>query len=280
VLAVAYDAPVNEPTPPPHGDWLGSKFLRLERHGSIAVISVDRPKRRNALTPSMYYGVKYAVDHLNRSEDLAAIVITGTGDVFIPGGDLAGEDETPWAGLEHVSGMDITPFEHIRNSRKPIVSAINGICQGGGLLIAMLSDVSVAVPDSTFRAPELMRGIADTGYAEYLPSQIGPARARDMLLTARTIDARTAVDWGLVARLADPSTLLEDAIEVARTLTFAAPQARLVVKREINRQYDYFDRVSMEASLFSDEYREGLEAFKERRPPAWIPEDLRPDGRI
>ncbi len=94
--------------------------------------------------------------------------------------------------------MDTTPFEAIRNSRKPIVSAVNGICQGGGLLMAMLSDVTVASEETTFRAPELYRGIADMGYAAFLPAQIGPARARDLLFTGRTLDAEEACAWGLV----------------------------------------------------------------------------------
>ena len=83
-----------------------------------------------------------------------------------------------WGNVTGLLGMDTTPFEAIRNSRKPVVSAVNGICQGGGLLMAMLSDVAVASERATFRAPELYRGIADIGYAAFLPAQIGPARAR------------------------------------------------------------------------------------------------------
>src|SRR6202044_961829 len=100
-----------------------------------------------------------------------------------------------------VMGLDTVPFEALRNSRKPVVSAVNGICQGGGLLMAMLSDVAVAAEGATFRCPELYRGIADTGYAASLPAQIGPARARDMLFTGRTLDAEEACSWGLITRV-------------------------------------------------------------------------------
>jgi enoyl-CoA hydratase/carnithine racemase len=196
---------------PPEGDWLGTPYVRFERHGHLAHCIVDRPQARNAMTASMYFAVRYAVDVVNRDADLAGMLLTGTGDVFIPGGDLGGASEDDWGGVSRLLGMDTTPFEAIRNSRKPVVSAVNGICQGGGLLMAMLSDVAVASTGATFRCPELYRGIADTGYAAYLPTQIGPARARDMLLTGRTLDADEAHSWGLVSRLSPPERLLEDA---------------------------------------------------------------------
>lgn len=266
---------------PPEGDWLGTPYLRFERHGSLARLVVDRPAARNAMTPAMYFGVRYAVDHVNRSPELVGLLITGTGDVFIPGGDLRGGVEDSWSEGLGLFGMDLTPFDAILNSPKPVVSAVNGICQGGGLLIAMLSDVAVAAPNATFRAPEVFRGIADTGYAQYLPHQIGPARARDMLLTGRVVDAPTAVEWGLVSRMAASSeTLIEEATEALTAIAWGGPEARATVKREINRQYGRADRMSMDQSLASAECVEGWRAFAERRAPNWIPDDIRPDGRI
>jgi enoyl-CoA hydratase len=273
-------APPSNAPRPPGGDWLGTPFLRFERRGSIAVVTVDRRHRRNAMTPAMYFGARYAVEHVNRSTDLAALVFTGTDDVFIPGGDLGGDQEDAWADLEHLLHYDVVPFDTVRNSAKPVVSAVNGICQGGGLLIAMLSDVAVASTDATFRAPEVLRGIADTGYAAFLPAQIGIARARDMLLTGRTIDAATALEWGLVTRVTDRTTVLDEAIEVAKQLARGGPSAYRVVKREINRQYATQDRVSMTDSLNGPEPIEGFHAFRERRSPSWVPQDLRLDGRL
>jgi enoyl-CoA hydratase/carnithine racemase len=273
-----------DPTPPPRppeGDWLGTPFLRFERHGSIAVVTVDRPHRRNSMTPAMYFGARYAVDHVNRTPELAALVFTGVDDVFIPGGDLGGDQEDAWGSdVLDVLHLDIVPFETIRNSSKPVVSAVNGICQGGGLLIAMLSDVAVISTNATFRAPEVLRGIADTGYAAILPTQIGIARARDMLLTGRTIDAPTAIAWGMASRMVEPERVLDEALEAARQLARGAPGARQTVKREINRQYPRFDRMSMDESLRGAEPIEGFEAFKERRSPEWVPDDLRIDGRL
>src|SRR5690606_2418783 len=129
---------------PPEGDWLGTPYLRFERHGSLAHVVVDRPRARNAMTPAMYFGVRRAVDVVGRDPDLAGLLITGTGDVFIPGGDLGGGGEDAWADLGDLLNMDCTPFDAVRHARKPVVAAVNGICQGGGLMIAMLCDVAVA----------------------------------------------------------------------------------------------------------------------------------------
>ena len=179
-------------TGPPDGDWLGSQFLRFERHGPLALLTVDRPEARNALTAYMYFGIRYAVQHVNQTPELAGLLITGVDDVFIPGGELGGASPDAWGDVPRWLGMDLTPFDAVRRSRKPIVCAVNGICQGGGMMIAMLSDVAVASERATFRAPELLRGIADTNYGQILPRQIGPARARDMLYTGRKVDAATA----------------------------------------------------------------------------------------
>jgi enoyl-CoA hydratase len=166
------------PNRPPEGDWLGTPFLRFDRDGPLALVTVDRPEARNSMTPAMYFGLRYAIDHVNADETLAGLMVTGTGDVFIPGGDLGGDTTDGWADLPRLRGMDNPPFEAVRLSRKPVVCAVNGIAQGGGLMIAMLSDVAVASDRATFRAPELFRGIADTNYGQILPRQIGPARAR------------------------------------------------------------------------------------------------------
>ena len=183
---------------PPSGDWLGTPFLRFERRGPFGYCIIDRPAKRNAMTGAMYFGIRYAIDHVDRDPDLAGLLLTGTGDVFAPGGDLSGDNEDGWADLPNLLGMENTPFDALRQSVKPVVSAVNGICQGGGLIIAMLSDMAVVSDRAVFRAPELYRGIADTHYAQILARQIGPARARDLLFTGRRLSAVEAEQWGLV----------------------------------------------------------------------------------
>jgi enoyl-CoA hydratase len=143
-----------------------------EREGHLAWCTIDRRGARNALSPAMYFGVKRAVHIVNGLPEPTALLITGVGDVFAPGGELRGRVEDPNPLLEQLSAAEVLPFEALRHSLAPVVSAVNGICQGGGLLIAMLSDVAVASERATFRAPELLRGIADTGYAACLPPHI------------------------------------------------------------------------------------------------------------
>jgi len=265
---------------PPEGDWLGTPYLRFERHGALAHVIVDRLEARNALTPAMYFGVRYAVDHVNRDSELAGLLITGREDVFIPGGELGGESGDNWSDGLGLLGMDIVPFDAVRRSLKPIVCAVNGICQGGGMMIAMLSDVAVASDRATFRAPELFRGIADTHYAHILPRQIGPARARDMLLTGRKVDAATALEWGLISRVVPHDDLMAEAVDVLEMCCRAAPEARAAVKRSFHEYYGHYDRMAMEESIAGDEIVEGWQAFTEKRSPTWVPESLRRDERI
>ena len=266
---------------PPEGDWLGTPYLRLERRGSIAVVTVDRPEARNAMTPSMYFGIRYAVDHVDREPDLAGLLITGTGDVFIPGGDLGGDNRDGWADLPRLLGMDNTPFEAIRRSVKPVVCAVNGLAQGGGLMIAMLSDVTVASERATFRSPELFRGIADTNYAQVLPRQIGPARARDMLLTGRDGDRRPRRWSGASSRGWCRTTSCSPRRWTrSQWCCRTAPGACAEVKRSFDRYYGTYDRMGMDASLNGAEPVEGFHAFKERRNPNWVAPDLDTGGRI
>ena len=184
---------------PPSGDWCGTPHLRFERHPPFAHLVVDRPRYKNTLTPAMYFGIRHAVEHVNRRPELAGLLVRADGETFITGGDLGNEVDDGWPGLGQL-GMDLLPFDAVRRSDKPVVVAVNGLCQGGGLMVTLLADVAVASERATFRAPELLRGIADTYYAQILPRQVGPARARDLLLTGRRLGAAEALDWGLVAR--------------------------------------------------------------------------------
>jgi enoyl-CoA hydratase/carnithine racemase len=265
---------------PPEGDWLGTPFLEFERRGAVAVCTVNRPERRNAMTAAMYFGVRYAVDLVNADDELSGLLITGTGDVFIPGGDLGPDQPDAWADLARLLGMDNTPFDAIRRSAKPVMCAVNGLAQGGGMMIAMLADVTVASERATFRSPELFRGIADTHYGQILPRQVGPARARDLLLTGRTLSASEALDWGLVARMCPHDELMTVAEDVLAWCCRTAPQARRQVKRVMDEFYGAYDRASMDDSLGSEESMEGYRAFAERRSPTWVPDTLRLEGRL
>src|ERR1700748_812298 len=199
---------------PPDGDWLGTPFLHFKREGAFATCTLDRPQARNAMTPAMYFGIRYAISRVNANPDLAGLLITGTGDVFAPGGDLGQAAEDNWMDFAATMGMDVTPFDVLRQSSKPVVAAVNGLCQGGGLQIALCSDIAVVSDRATFRVPELFRGIADTYYSQMLARLIGPVRTRDLMLTGRTLDAAEAKEWGMVARVVPHDELLEAARDV------------------------------------------------------------------
>src|SRR4029077_18293040 len=110
-------------------------------------------------------------------------------------------------------GPDVLPFVAIRDSRAPVIAAVNGICQAGGLLIAMLADIAVASDRATFRVPELLRGIPDATYAAVLPAHVGVAVARDLMLSARRFDAEEAVRLGVISRITPHDDLREAALQ-------------------------------------------------------------------
>jgi enoyl-CoA hydratase len=253
---------------------LGAAGLRFEREGPIAWCVIDRPEARNALTPAMYFGIKRAVRIVNQDPELAAMVITGVGDVFAPGGDLGGRREPGDEPTPDI-GHDILPFLSIRDSRAPVVAAVNGICQAGGLLIAMLSDICVASDRATFRVPELLRGIPDATYAAVLPAHVGIAVARDLLLSARRFDAAEAQRLGVISRVVPHEDLRDAAPEAVREILQTPPMARMHVKRMLNERYGLIDYQTMFWALEeSPEPREGMQAFMEKRPPNWVPEGL------
>ena len=178
------------------------------------------------MTPAMYFGIKYAIGHVEADPDLAGLLITGTGDVFAPGGDMGGGGADNWLTFGSALGMDVTPFDTLRQSAKPVVSAVNGLCQGGGLQIALCSDMAVVSDRATFRVPELFRGIADTYYSQMLARLIGPVRTRDLMFTGRTLTAAEALDWGMVARVVPHDELLDAAREVLAQCCRTAPASQ------------------------------------------------------
>ena len=273
------DSPNGGPHPP-EGDWLGTPFLTFKREGAFAICTLDRPQARNAMTPAMYFGIRYAISRVNADPDLAGLLITGTGDVFAPGGDLGQAAEDNWMDFASTMGMDVTPFDILRQSPKPVVSAVNGLCQGGGLQIAMCSDMAVVSDRSVFRVPELFRGIADTYYSQVLARLIGPVRTKDLMFTGRTLTAAEALDWGMVARVVPHDDLMAEATAVLAQCCRTAPGARGVIKASLDNYLGLFDRIGMQTSLFGPEAREGFRAFKQKNSPNWVHPELQIEGRL
>ncbi len=223
----------------------------------------------------MYFGFQRAVALVNRDPDLAALIITGTGDVFAPGGDLGGRADPGDAELPDNLGSAMLPFIPIRDSRAPVIAAVNGICQAGGLLIAMAADIAVASDRAVFRVPELLRGIPDATYASFLPAHVGVAVARDLLLSARRFDAAEAQRLGVISRVVPHEQLRDAALQAAKEVLMTPPTARMMVKRMLNERYGNIDYQTMFWALDeSSEPREGMLAFMEKRAPNWVPEEL------
>jgi enoyl-CoA hydratase len=260
---------------------LGTPHLHMEQRGPLAHITVNRPEARNALTTAMYFGIKLACDRVNADPDLHGMVITGTGDVFIPGGEMSSRHTDGTFGIEpYLGGVDILPFQTLRRSLKPVIASVNGICQGGGLIIALCSDICVASERAVFRAPETLRGVVDVNLAALLPAHIGVALARDLLMTGRRVAAAEAIQMGLIARMCAHDDLEAETERAARDLLKAAPETRAHAKRIMNSRYGVIDEMTFAMSLTSDEIKEGFEAFTEKREPTWVPEEYRTGERL
>lgn len=215
----------------------------------------------------MYYGIRRAVELVERDPDLAALIITGTEDVFAAGGDFRGDPDEVLP--EGVSNQTALPFTALRNARVPVVAAVNGICHGGGLLIALLCDVIVASERATFRSPEVRRGHAELWLAQVVPAHVGVARARDLCMTSRKLTAQEAVEWGLISRMAAHDELAAEAERAAYELLEAAPMARNRWKSACNAQYGVIDEIGFALNHDLPEWSEGTKAFLEKRPPSW-----------
>ena len=245
-------------------EQLGTEHLRLERLGHVAWCIIDRPERRNALSIDMYRGIGRAITLAERDPQIRALVLTGSGDVFIPGGEMTSGDEI-------VVPSEFLPFRIIRNTTLPLVTAVNGLCFASGLLFTMLADVSIASDKAVFKAPELLRGFPDTWLSSVLPAHVGVGRARDIAFTARKFGAAEAHMMGLVTRLVPHEELQEAATKAVAEILSTAPLARGYWKRELTARYGPIDEVTLDAAPESNEVVEGFQSFLDKRPPSWVP---------
>jgi enoyl-CoA hydratase/carnithine racemase len=248
---------------------LGSKHLHATKRDGVLRVVIDRPERKNALTIEMYHGIKKAAVLSERDGEIDVLLITAEGDVFCVGGEMGGKHEGGPALDRETDGIDLLPFVQLERCPKTVILGINGMCQGGGVNMTLMSDLAVASDRATFRTPELLRGVADCFLAARLPSRVGMARAKQLLFTAQTITAAEAGAMGLVTRVVPHAQLgaaLEETIAQVRA---TGPQARAAVKRDLNRHLPTIDFPMFNESLASDEVKEGFAAFVEKRPPRW-----------
>jgi enoyl-CoA hydratase/carnithine racemase len=248
---------------------LGSQHLRGTRAAGVLRVVIDRPERRNACTIEMYHGIKKAAVLAERDPDVDVLVLTGAGDVFCVGGEMGGKHEGGPGLDRETDGIDLTPFVQLERCPKVVLTAINGLCQGGGLVMTLMSDLSVVSDRATFRVPELLRGVADCYLGARLASRVGIARAKWLLFTAQPFSAAEALAMGLVSRVVPHARLDAAVAETIGWVRQTGPRARTALKRDLNRQLPALDLAMFTDSLASDEVREGFQAFVEKRPPRW-----------
>jgi len=250
---------------------LGSRFLHASKADGVIRVVIDRPERRNALTIEMYHGLKKAAVLAERDAAVDVLLVTSTGEYFCVGGEMGGQHEGGQGLDRETERFDLLPFVELERCPKVVMMAINGMCQGGGLNMTLMSDISVVSERATFRAPELLRGVADCFLGARLASRIGIARAKYLLFTAQYITAADAVAMGLISRVVPHAQLDAAVAETIDWIRHTGPQARTALKHDLNRQLPGIDFPMFAASLASDEVREGFAAFVEKRPPRWAP---------
>ena len=250
---------------------LGSRYLHATRYDGVLRVVIDRPTRRNALTIEMYHGLKKAAVLAERDPAIDVLVVTGAGEWFCVGGEMGGQHEGGATIDRETDRFDLLPFVEFERCPKVVLVAINGACQGGGLNLTLTSDLAIASARATFRAPELLRGVADCFLGARLATRVGMARAKALLFTAQTLTAAEALAMGLVTRVVPPEDLEAAVTETIRQVRQTAPRARARMKQDLNRQLPAIDFPMFAESLASDEVREGFAAFLEKRPPRWAP---------
>jgi enoyl-CoA hydratase/carnithine racemase len=250
---------------------LGSTGLKATKADGVLRVVLDRPERKNACTVEMYHGIKKAAVLAERDPEIDVVVLTGAGDTFCVGGEMGGKHEGGQPLDRETDGLDLTPFVQLERCPKIVLVAINGMCQGGGLVMTLMSDVSVVSDRATFRVPELLRGVADCYLGARLASRVGTARAKYLLFTAQYFGAAEALAMGLVSRVVPHAELDAAVAETVGWIRQTGPRARTSLKQDLNRQLPPIDMPLCAASLASDEVREGFKAFVEKRPPSWSP---------
>jgi enoyl-CoA hydratase/carnithine racemase len=248
---------------------LDSRYLVARKDDGILTVRIDRPDRRNALTIEMYHGIKKACVVAERDPDVDILVITGTGDYFCVGGEMGDKHEGGAQIDRFTDALDLTPFVQLERCPKTVLVRINGMCQGGGLVMTIMSDLSIVSDRARFRVPELLRGVADCYLAGRLAPRIGVARAKHLLFTAQYFSAQEAHDMGLVGRVVPHDDLDRAVAETIAQVRLTGPAARRAIKRDLNRHLPPLDLGMFQDSLVGEECREGFRAFVEKRPPNW-----------
>jgi enoyl-CoA hydratase len=244
--------------------------------GVVGVVTLNRPKQMNALNDTLMDELGHALLAFERDEAIGCIVLTGNGKAFAAGADIGVMATLSFA--DAYKGDYITRnWETIRSLRKPVIAAVNGFALGGGCELAMMCDIVIAAESARFGQPEITVGvIPGAGGTQRLPRAVGKAKAMDMVLTARIIDAAEAERSGLVSRVVPSDKLMDEALAAALTIARLPSLAVMAAKESINRAFEsglsdgiQFERRLMHSMFATEDQKEGMDAFINKRKPVF-----------
>jgi enoyl-CoA hydratase/carnithine racemase len=261
-----------------------SVLLEVDSEG-VALITLNRPERRNGWTPDLESRFFAVLDQLDADPSVRVVVVTGAGKTFCPGMDTGR--------LEEIAGKPLNlrgrrPPAHLWRFRKPMIAAVNGACAGIGLVLALACDVRFAAAKARFSTAFARRGLAgEYGATWLLPRIVGIGRATDLLLSSRVIDADEALRMGLV-NFVDGEDVVASALEYARDMArHCAPTSLAMLRHQLqaDSQSDFGTALTaayraMTAAVEGAAFREGLDSFVAGRPPVFpgLPDDYRPEA--
>ena len=251
-------------------------FIKTEKQGRVGVITLDRPKQLNALNPQLMQQLGAALQAFDGDGSVGAIVIAGSDKAFAAGADIAVMKDYGYMDA-YMADYITRDWEHIRRIRKPVIAAVAGYALGGGNELAMMCDIVIAAENARFGQPEVNLGIMPgAGGTQRLPRAVGKAKAMDLCLTARMMDAQEAERAGLVSRVVPLERLMEEALGIAAKIAGYSLPVVMMIKESINRAYEatlsegvLFERRLFHSQFGLDDQKEGMAAFLEKRKPVF-----------
>ncbi|WP_046864037.1 enoyl-CoA hydratase [Microvirga massiliensis] len=249
--------------------------ILVETRGRVGLITLNRPKALNALNSTLIGEVNDALDGFERDADIGCIVLTGSEKAFAAGADIK-----EMASLSYPQTyLDdfITSWDRVGARRKPIIAAVAGFALGGGCELAMMCDFIIAADNAKFGQPEIKLGVMPgSGGTQRLTRAVGKAKAMDLCLTGRMMDAAEAERAGLVARIVPLADLLKEAMAAAEAIAGMSLPIAMMTKESVNRAFETtlaegirFERRVFHAMFATEDQKEGMAAFVEKRPPAF-----------
>lgn len=246
------------------------------RENRVGIITLNRPKVLNALNDEVMNALGAALTAFDADDSIGVIVIEGSSRAFAAGADIA--VMANWSYSDVYSSNFITRnWETIRQVRKPVIASVAGLALGGGCELALSCDIIVAGRGAKFGLPEIKLGLLPgAGGTQRLPRAIGKAKAMDMCLSARMLDAEEADRYGLVSRVVDDEALREETLALAASVASFSASALMALKECINRAFEsplaegiLFERRELHARFATPDAHEGMRAFMEKRRPVF-----------